>query len=258
MATMHTSRRARSAHGDAWQVLGRLHAEQGLGRVGQIAGGLLMASGLPHPQYNNVDVLDPTTVDIGQVEAWYESLGVPWGARVPAGTPWVHGRRLFRKRLMVLATDDLRAPQIDDRIQVRRAEVDELDLVVELDVAAFGGTVQEQRPWIAPLVRARDVVIAIAEWGGVPAGTGYAVLADGLAGPTVYVAGIGVRPEFRRRGLAAHMSAWLVEQAGSNRLAHLHPDTDSAARIYERLGFAEVDGLDIYIHGELAVAASAE
>jgi hypothetical protein len=30
-------------------------------------------------------------------------------------------------------------------------------------------------------------------------------------------------------------------------LAHLHPDSDSAARLYARLGFVETPGLDVYV-----------
>jgi hypothetical protein len=30
-------------------------------------------------------------------------------------------------------------------------------------------------------------------------------------------------------------------------LAHLHPDSDDAVRIYARLGFIEVPGLEIYV-----------
>jgi hypothetical protein len=31
-----------------------------------------MASGLPYPQWNNGDVIDPSVVDIDRVAAWYE------------------------------------------------------------------------------------------------------------------------------------------------------------------------------------------
>jgi len=75
------------------------------------------------------------------------------------------------------------------------------------------------------------------------------VRSDGEAGPCLYVAGVGVLAQARRRGVAAQMTSWLLEQgfaAGAN-FAHLHPDTDSAAGIYARLGFTETRGLDIYI-----------
>jgi hypothetical protein len=59
-----------------------------------------MASGLPHPRWNNGDVSDSSVVDIGDVREWYLGLGVPWGVRVPEGMPWSHGRHVVRQRLM--------------------------------------------------------------------------------------------------------------------------------------------------------------
>jgi ribosomal protein S18 acetylase RimI-like enzyme len=238
---------ARLAHGDAWQALGRLHAARGRGRVAQVPGALLMASDLPLPQYNNVDVTDPEAVDVAAVARWYDELDVPWGARVPAGADWSSGRLLFRKRLMALRSEDLVRPAPDDRIVVAAAGPDDLDAVVRLDVAAFGDAGEPQRRWLEALLSGGDVTVALASWEGAPAGTGYAVRTDGLAGPAVYVAGIGVDPAFRRRGLGAALSAHLVEQAGAHRLAHLHPDTDEAVRVYRRLGFVEVPGFDVYV-----------
>ncbi|GEM_PF-882899 len=92
---------ARAAHADAWQQHGLLRAGRG-GAVADLPGIRLMASGLPHPQWNNGDVTDPDVVDVGAVRAWYAPHGVPWGVRVPAGTAWPHGTFLFRKRLFVL------------------------------------------------------------------------------------------------------------------------------------------------------------
>ena len=45
------------------------------------------------------------------------------------------------------------------------------------------------------------------------------------------------------------MSSWLLERgfATGAELAHLNPDSDGAARLYERLGFTETPGLDIYV-----------
>ena len=56
-------------------------------------------------------------------------------------------------------------------------------------------------------------------------------------------------PDFRRRGIGGALSAWLLARgaAAGARVAHLHPDTDEAARVYGRLGFIEVDGFDIYV-----------
>jgi ribosomal protein S18 acetylase RimI-like enzyme len=91
------------------------------------------------------------------------------------------------------------------------------------------------------------VVRAVAD--GQTVGTGYSVLADGLAGRSGYVAGIAVLPMYRRRGCASALSSWLVDRtfAAGAMLAHLHPDDDRAARLYAKLGFVETNGLDIYV-----------
>src|SRR4051794_41976697 len=93
----------RTAHADAWEAHGR-HRERDGGGVARLPGVRLMASGLPHPQWNNGDVVDPAAVDVESVRQWYADRRVPWGLRLPAGGPWPHGRMLFRKRLMGLAT----------------------------------------------------------------------------------------------------------------------------------------------------------
>jgi hypothetical protein len=53
----------------------------------------------------------------------------------------------------------------------------------------------------------------------------------------------------RRRGIGGAVSSWLLTAGfdGGAQLAHLHPDSEEAARIYRRLGFVDVDGLDIYL-----------
>ena len=90
---------------------------------------------------------------------------------------------------------------------------------------------------------------AIAEAGGEPVGTGYALRSDGDAGPCLYLAGVAVLPSARGRGIGSLLTSWLLARgfAAGAELAHLHPDTDAAARLYARFGFAEVDGLDVYV-----------
>ena len=65
----------------------------------------------------------------------------------------------------------------------------------------------------------------------------------------MFLGGIGVVHGARRRGVAAAMSAWLLRRAfhGGARLAHLHPESDAAARVYDRLGFRAAGALDIYV-----------
>jgi len=92
-----------------------------------------------------------------------------------------------------------------------------------------------------------DTTVAVATPDGAAVATGPVLGSEGWAEPAGYVSGIRVEPAARRRGVAAAVTSWLMEQAGDVHLWHLHPDTDAAARIYERLGFVEVDSFDIYV-----------
>jgi GNAT superfamily N-acetyltransferase len=238
----------RTAHGDAWQEQGRLRVQFG-GGVAELPGIRLMASGLPHDQWNNGDVTDPALVDIDRVRAWYADLGVPWGVRVPADMEWPHGRLLFRKRLMGCPRDQFTPAPTVGGLTVRVATASDADDVVHVDCVAFEGESSVDGPWVEPHLAAACTTVALALLEGEPVGTAYALRSDGGAGPAVYLAGVGVLPQARRRGVAGAMSSWLLERgfADGAALAHLHPDSDAAARIYARLGFIEVAGFDIYV-----------
>jgi hypothetical protein len=56
----------RTAHADAWEAHGRFRTPYGGGAV-RLPGIRLMASGLPHSQWNNGDVVDPAAVDLEAV-----------------------------------------------------------------------------------------------------------------------------------------------------------------------------------------------
>src|SRR3954453_2236745 len=231
----------RDAHGDAWQTLSTSTQE--------LPGVRLSATGLPHPQWNNGDVDDPTRVDVDAVRSWYAALGVPWGMRVPVGAPWRHGRHLFTKRLMGVTPETfVEAREVPD-VVVRRSAVTDLDDALVVDTAAFEESAEVQRPWLQLLMAHPSVITAVAEWDGGIVATGSVTLSDGRAGPAGYVAGIAVLPQVRRRGIGAGLTSWLTRsafEAGAG-LCHLHPDTDEAVAIYRRLGYVEVGGLDIYI-----------
>jgi ribosomal protein S18 acetylase RimI-like enzyme len=244
--TAALTERVRTAHGDAWQEQGRLREPYG-GGAAELPGIRLMASGLPHPQWNNGDVTDGALVDLDRVRAWYAPLGVPWGVRVPAGAPWPHGRRLFAKRLMGLTR--LRPAPPVAGLELRAASSGDLEAVLHVDSVGFGSEPSAERPWVEPHLSADRVTVALAVLDGRPVGTASALRSDGRAGPAVYLAGVAVLPEARRRGVGAAMSSWLVGRAMASgaKLAHLHPDDDAAARIYARLGFVEVPGFDVYV-----------
>jgi ribosomal protein S18 acetylase RimI-like enzyme len=224
----------RAAEGDAWQVHGALRAG-----VQELRGIRLMASGLGHAQYNNGDV-HAADADVEGARAWYAALGVPWGLRVPAEYDWPHGRLLFHKRLMGLQR--LRpSPPADIRV------ADDFETVVAVDAAAFGGSARE---WLAPQFGAPRYETALGFLDGRAVATGYSVRSDGPAGPSLYIAGVGVLPEARGRGLGAALTSWLIARgfARGATLAHLHPDDDAAARLYGRLGFAEVPGFNVFVN----------
>ena len=240
--------RVRAAHGDAWQEQGRLRIPYG-GAFAELPGIRLMASGLSHPQWNNGDVTDAAVVDIDRVREWYADLGVPWGVRVPSDQDWSLGRHLFGKRLIGLTPEEfVPAPEVPG-LTLQAATAADLDVVAEIDAAAFGGDSSVDRPWLEPHLHAEQVTVALALLDGEPVGTAYALRSDGLAGPAIYLAGVGVLSAARGRGVAAAMSAWLLQEgfAAGAELAHLHPDTDVAARVYTRLGFVEVAGFDVYV-----------
>lgn len=238
----------RVAHADAWEAHGRFRAPAG-GGAARLPGVRLMASGLPHPQWNNGDVTDPAAVDVEAVRAWYAERRVPWGVRVPSELTWRHGRRLFTKRLMGLAPEAFRPVPAPDGMTLRAAGPADADAVLAVDTVAFDAPEEVERPWVEPLLVQPGVTVCVAETAGRVVGAGHVLVTDGDAGPAAYVAGIGVHPDAEGRGVGTAVSAWLVERgfASGARLAHLHPDTDRAAAIYRRLGFVEVPGFDIYV-----------
>jgi ribosomal protein S18 acetylase RimI-like enzyme len=244
-----TAARVQAAHGDAWQAQGSLRRPFG-GRVTTVRGARLMASGIDHPRWNNADVGDPSAADVDAMREWYARIGVPWGVRVPAGAAWPHGRFLFRKRLMGLALDGRVAASPVPGVAVRRAGPDDLDAVLRIDAIGFEvADAGLEQQWIEPHLYGEHIDVALAELDGEPVCTGYALRSDDRAGPALYLGGVAVLPDARRRGVASAVTEWLLERgsAAGAQLAHLHPDTDEAARIYARLGFVEVDGLDIYV-----------
>jgi GNAT superfamily N-acetyltransferase len=232
--------RVQTAHADAWEVHGRLRAG-----TRALRGVRCMASGLPHPQWNNGDVSSPDA-DLEGARAFYDELAVPWGMRVPVGMEWSAGQHLFRKRLMgLLAADFAPAPPVP-HLTIRAAQASDFETIRRIDAAAFGA---DGGAWIAGQLGREPVRHALAELDGEPVATAYSLRSDGLAGPCLYVAGVAVLEAARRRGVGAAISSRLIERGLEEgaELAHLHPDSDEAARIYQRLGFVETAGVDIYV-----------
>jgi ribosomal protein S18 acetylase RimI-like enzyme len=238
--------RARTALADAWEAEGLLREAQG-GTAAELPDIRLMASGLPHAQWNSAQVTGPHP-DIHGARAFYGERRLPWGMRLPVGMPCAHGRFVVRLRLMALRAPSFQPVQVVAGLDLVLAGKDELESVVAVDAAAFGEDPEVDRLWIEPHLGAEEVETAIAAIDGQAVATGYTVRTDARAGPALYVGGVAVAEQARRRGVAAAMTSWLLLRglAGGAELAHLHADSARAARIFARLGFEEAGELDVY------------
>ena len=243
---MDLATRTHTAHADAWEAQGRLRAPWG-GAAVALRGIRVVACGVPHPQFNSADVVD-ADCDLEGAREFYAARGLDWGARVPAGMPWPHGRHLLTQRLMALpAPEFVPAPPVAG-LTVRVAGPGDLGVLVALDEAAFGETAGP--PWISPLLAGDGgIVVALASLGGEPVATAHTQRTGGEAGPCLYLGGVAVAPGARRRGVGGAISSWLLARglAAGAELAHLHADTEDAFRVYRRLGFVETPGLEIYV-----------
>jgi predicted N-acetyltransferase YhbS len=238
----------RAAQADALAVQGELRATWG-GAVAAPRDLQLMVAGFEADGVNSGDVTGPDP-DLDAARAFFTEHGVGWGLRVPEEQPWKHGRLLFRRRMMALDRDAFRPAAAVPGLELRRAGLDDLSTVLDIDSIAFGLDIGENTRWIEPLLAEGErVSFALASLDGEPAGSAYTMHTDGVAGPALYVAGVAVRVELRQRGVGAAMSSWLLERgfAAGAEFAHLNPDTDGAARLYGRLGFTELPGYDIYV-----------
>ncbi|MET9021195.1 GNAT family N-acetyltransferase [Actinopolymorpha sp. NPDC004070] len=238
-----------AAHADAWQAMGRIRVAGG-GGAARLPGCAVMASGLPYPQWNNGDVTDPATFDLAQVSAWYAPRGVPWGVRVPAGTAWPYGRWLFRKRCMALVSSAYERPAAPPSgLVIAPAGPGKAELFATVDAEAFGDPVEQNLAWVRPQLGADGFRSVLALLGGEPVGVATGIRTSGPGGESVGVFGVGVLPRARRRGIGAALTADILDWGFGDgaTLAHLNPETEEAARLYARLGFTEVAGLDIYV-----------
>jgi GNAT superfamily N-acetyltransferase len=239
--------RARAAQADSLEVQGSLRERAG-GATAAPRDLQLMAAGFEAPGVNSGDVTGPDP-DLDAARAFYAARGVRWGLRVPPELPWPHGRLLFRRRLMAVQRAGFAPAPAVAGLAVRQAGPDDLAAVLRIDSTVFGLDPTDNTRWLAPLLDAARADVALAALDGDPVATAYTLRSDGSAGPSLYLAGVAVMAPARRRGIGATLSSWLLERgfaAGAD-FAHLNPDTDEAARIYERLGFVETAGLDVYV-----------
>jgi ribosomal protein S18 acetylase RimI-like enzyme len=240
--------RTQAAFADACQEQGRLRRPSG-GDAADLPGIRLWSAGIAAPALNGGAVDDASAVDIATVSAWFAARAVPWGVLVPVGMHWPYGRHLMTKALMALEPPQAVAADVPG-VVVRTATPADLADVLAVDAEAFGVEDAEvQRRWVEPHLSAFSVTTVVGELDGAVVGTAYAVRSDGRAGAALSIGGVGVLPAARGRGVAAAMSAALVTrglETGAE-LVHLSHDTDAAARVYARLGFTEVGGMEIYV-----------
>ncbi|WP_369138767.1 GNAT family N-acetyltransferase [Modestobacter versicolor] len=245
---MNLATRVLHAQADAWAAQARLRPG---GATAELPGARLAASGLPHPQHNGADLTDARLVDEAAVARWFADHDVPWAWRVPAARRWDAGQLVITQRLMGLEPASFRPAPLPADVELRIAGEADADAVVGVDLAAFGGSEAPARAWLAGLLAASErgavAAVALATWRGEPVATAYAVHSAERAGPAALLAGVAVLPAARRRGIGAAISSWLLARAftAGAALAHLQPDDERAARVYRRLGFTEVPGLQI-------------
>ena len=208
----------------------------------------LMAAGFEAPGVNSGDVTGPDP-DLDAARAFYAARGVTWGLRVPVGLPWSRGRLLFRRRLMAVPRAAFRRAGASPGLTLRSAGPDDLPGILHVDSTVFALEPADNTRWLEPLLAAERADVVLAELDGEAVGTAYTLRSGGAGGPALYLAGVAVLAAARRRGVGAAISSWLLERgfAAGAELAHLNPDTDEAARLYGRLGFTELPGLDVYV-----------
>jgi ribosomal protein S18 acetylase RimI-like enzyme len=209
-----------------------------------------MCSGLPAAYWNAADMLGQE-FDLEAARRWYASRGCEWGLHVPLGLSFEHGEWVRRKRCMGLEPSDFLAAASPRGVVIRRAGPADVEAFVDLDNNIFGGPADLTGAWLRPMFgpAARDWAHWLAVTAeGQPVGIATARWTKLDAGPSGTLTGIGVPEPWRGRGIGARLtrdaSAWLFERGAT--LVHLNPDTDTAARVYARVGFREVPGFDIY------------
>jgi len=171
-----------------------------------------MASGLSYAHLNAACVTDPALADIDQAREWYRSRDLAWGALLPSGSPWPHGRLRLTLRLMAVEPARFSATSAPFGLALRRAGSSDVDAVVTVDTGAFGSGVAAARAWLEPLCRSDEAVIAVESSMACP------------SRPATRFSAMGGRakrlprwdrsaPAARRRGVAAALSTWLLAAA---------------------------------------------
>jgi ribosomal protein S18 acetylase RimI-like enzyme len=204
-----------------------------------------------HPFLNYAiphDDAEPTADDVATlIAAMHEAHRVPRLEFLPGAAPAAEAALLAggfavegRYPVMVCERDAFTAPAPPEGVTLSavdatstRADVAGL---VGAQHAAFGEPFTEED--VDGFADATHRMIAVlARAGGVPAGGGVCLR---IHDATTELAGIGVVAAYRRRGIAAALTAELVRRAfaAGATTAFLTPGAPETARVYARVGFA--------------------
>jgi hypothetical protein len=168
-----------------------------------------MASGLPDARWNNADV---------------EDADVDLDAELP-DSEQEEGVRLSRVRAAGLS-----------RFVAAEAEV-------------FGMPSWLASRWISPVFGTPGFAHWVAERDRRPVAVATTVASAGDAGPAVMLTGLGSLPHADRRLVTALARTAILAAVDDEpaALVHTHGDPDDDPELYDRLGFTEVEGLQVRV-----------
>jgi ribosomal protein S18 acetylase RimI-like enzyme len=201
----------------------------------------------------------PSPEDVEALAAAYRERGKkPRLEYLPKLAPWVepvlveHGFAVERRLPLMLAVDSADVVEPDGIEIVGAATPDEIRAAGTAQNEAYGEPGPSDDAWVAGAAKGiaagGAVVLARDAATGEPAGGGACTAPhDGASELT----SIGVRPAYRRRGIAAAMTAWLAREMDARgvRTVFLMAEDEQTARIYERVGFVWI--------GEVLIATAA-
>jgi GNAT superfamily N-acetyltransferase len=143
-------------------------------------------------------------------------------------------------RLPLLVLDELQAPATpaDVRMQAVSTENELREAALVQNIAYEGRPVADADVRRLQGTVARGGTVVLAWHGSTPAGSGlHTAPQDGL----VQLAAIGVRPEFRRRGIASAVTAELSRLAlAAGHTPYLEAESHNEQRLYQPLGYRTI------------------
>lgn len=237
------TQRVRTAHGDAWELQGRLREPFG-GGAARVRGARLMASGLPQAKWNNADVTD-ADVDLDAITAWYGERRLPWGLRVPLEFDVDLGRLVFVKRCIALLRTEI-ADATTRSVHVRRERAP--SSYIGLEAAVFDSELDEIRGWVEPQFSHPAFRHWVAEFDHAPAAIATTIQTRGDAGPAAYLTGLAAVPGAPSDALPAIVRfASLDAFSAGAEFVHTNPTDEWEIDVLSSCGGIEVPGFRVRI-----------